>query len=104
MHSYTTATLAAGLTVTTPYPSVTVSPGTQVSFDIAIETTNATRVNLSVSGAPASWDATLHGGGFVVGAVQTDGDEPTTVRLPCRALMACEAAVPFTAPAIRAKS
>lgn len=73
--------LAAGLTVTTPYPSVVVSPGTQVTFDLAIETTNATRVNLSLSGAPASWDATLHGGGFVVGAVQTNGDEPTTVRL-----------------------
>lgn len=73
--------LAAGLTVTTPYPSVVVSPGTQVSFDLAVETTNATRVNLSVSGAPASWTTSLHGGGFVVGAVQTNGDDPTTVRL-----------------------
>lgn len=73
--------LAAGLTITTPYPSVTVSPGTQVSFDLSIETTNATRVNLSLSGAPASWKATLQGGGFVVGAVQTDGDKATTVRL-----------------------
>jgi uncharacterized repeat protein (TIGR01451 family) len=75
------ATLAAGLTLTTPYPSVTVSPGTQVTFDLAIETTNATRVNLSLSGTPATWKASLHGGGFVVGAVQTNGDDPTTVRL-----------------------
>ena len=75
------ATFAAGLTLTTPYPSVTVSPGTQVTFDLAIETTNATRVNLSLSGTPASWRASLHGGGFVVGAVQTNGDDPTTVRL-----------------------
>jgi uncharacterized membrane protein len=75
------ATLAAGLTLTTPYPSVVVSPGTQVTFDLSIETSNATRVNLSLSGAPAAWKATLHGGGFVVGAVQTNGDDPTTVRL-----------------------
>jgi uncharacterized repeat protein (TIGR01451 family) len=73
--------LAAGLTLTTPYPSVTVSPGTQVSFDLSIETSNATRVNLSLSGVPASWIAALHGGGYVVGAVQTNGDDPTTVRL-----------------------
>lgn len=75
------AALAAGLTVTTPYPSVVVSPGSQVSFDLSIETSNATRVSLSVSGAPASWKASLHGGGYVVGAVQTNGDDPTTVRL-----------------------
>jgi uncharacterized repeat protein (TIGR01451 family) len=73
--------LAAGLTVTTPYPSVTVSPGTQVAFDLSIETSNATRVNLTLGGVPASWTANLHGGGYVVGAVQTDGNDPTTVRL-----------------------
>lgn len=73
--------LAAGLRVTTPYPSVVVSPGTQVTFDLSIETTNSTRVNLSLSGVPATWTAGLHGGGFVVGAVQTNGDDPTTVRL-----------------------
>lgn len=75
------AVLAAGLTLTTPYPSVVVSPGTQVSFELSVETTNATRVNLSVGGAPASWTASLYGGGFVISAVETNGDDPTTVRL-----------------------
>jgi len=76
------AALAAGtLTLTTPYPSVTVSPGAQVSFDLSVKTTIAARVNLSLSGVPSSWTATLHGGGFVVGAVQTDGTDATTVRL-----------------------
>jgi uncharacterized repeat protein (TIGR01451 family) len=76
------AALAAGtLTLSTPYPSVTVSPGAQVSFDLSVKTTVAARVDLSLSGVPASWTATLHGGGFVVGAVQTDGDAATTVRL-----------------------
>jgi hypothetical protein len=40
------AALAAGLTLSTPYPSVVVRPGSQVSFDLSVETTNATRVNL----------------------------------------------------------
>jgi uncharacterized membrane protein len=75
------ALAANGLTLTTPYPSVTVSPGTQVAFDLSIETTDAARVNLSVTGAPASWKTALHGGGYVVGAVETDGTKATTVRL-----------------------
>jgi uncharacterized repeat protein (TIGR01451 family) len=69
------------LTLTTPYPGITVSPGTQVTFDLSVKTTDPTRVNLSVSGVPASWKANLHGGGYVVGAVQTDGSAATTVRL-----------------------
>ena len=75
------ALAATGLTLTTPYPAVTVSPGTQVSFDLSINTTDAARVDLTVTGAPASWKAVLHGGGYVVGAVETDGDKATTVRL-----------------------
>ncbi|HEX2626237.1 MAG TPA: NEW3 domain-containing protein [Candidatus Limnocylindrales bacterium] len=75
------AALAAGLTMTTPFPSVTVSPGSQVAFDLAIKTSNSARVNLSLSGVPSSWTAGLHGGGFVVGAVQTNGTDATTVRL-----------------------
>ncbi|MEO8273757.1 MAG: NEW3 domain-containing protein [Chloroflexota bacterium] len=75
------ALAANGLTLTTPYPAVTVSPGTQVSFDLSLQTTDPARIDLSVAGAPASWKAALHGGGFVVGAVETDGDKATTVRL-----------------------
>ena len=75
------AALAAGLTVTTPYPAVTVSPGTNVGFDLSIKTSTSARVNLSLSGVPSSWTAGLHGGGFVVGAVQTNGTDATTVRL-----------------------
>lgn len=77
-----TSVLAAnGLTLTTAYPSVTVSPGTQVSFDLALQTTDPARIDLSVAGAPATWKAILHGGGYVVGAVETDGVKATTVRL-----------------------
>lgn len=75
------AMAADGLTLTTPFPQITVSPGTQASFDISVQTTKATRVGLSLTGAPAAWNAALHGGGFVVSAVETDGKAATSVRL-----------------------
>lgn len=75
------AMAATGLTLTTPYPALTVSPGTLVTFELSLETNDPARIDLSVSGAPASWKATLHGGGYVVGAVQTNGTDPTIVRL-----------------------
>ena len=75
------ALAAEGLTLTTAYPSLTVSPGTHASFDLKVQTTAPARIDLSLSGVPASWTAELHGGGFVIGAVQTDGKEATEVRL-----------------------
>jgi uncharacterized membrane protein len=75
------ALAAEGLTLTTPYPAITVSPGTQATFELSIETSAPARIDLALAGAPASWTAELHGGGYVVGAVQTDGKEATTVRL-----------------------
>jgi uncharacterized repeat protein (TIGR01451 family) len=75
------ALAATGLTLTTPYPALTVSPGTQVSFDLAVETNDPARVDLALSGVPASWKAELHGGGFVVSAIETDGTKATNVRL-----------------------
>ncbi len=76
------AALAAdALTVTTPYPSVSVNPGTKVSFNIAIKTSSSAIVQLSLAGVPSAWTAELHGGGFVVSAVQTNGTDATDVRL-----------------------
>ena len=75
------ATAVGVLNLTTPYPAVTVSPDTRVSFDLSVDTDDPARVDLELVGVPASWTASLHGGGFVVDAVQADGSEPTTVRL-----------------------
>jgi uncharacterized membrane protein len=72
---------AEGLKLTTPYPGLTVSPGANVSFDLSVETTAPARVDLALSGVPASWNAQLHGGGFIVSTVQTDGDKATDIRL-----------------------
>jgi uncharacterized membrane protein len=76
------ATLAAEpLTLTTPYPAVVVAPGANVSFTVSITTVGAQRVALSLTGAPASWKATLNGGGYIVDAVQTNGTDAGSVRV-----------------------
>ena len=75
------AAVAAGLTLSTPYPSVVVGPGTTVGFDITVAGNPNEQVGLSVGGVPAGWTATLRGGGYVVKGVQTDASGAATVRL-----------------------
>lgn len=72
---------ADGLTMTTQFPDITVSPGTQASFTVSVKTTTPARVALSLTGAPTTWNAGLHGGGFVVSSVETDGKTSTDVRI-----------------------
>lgn len=86
-----TAGAAASVSITTPYPAVSVAPGSKVSFDLSIETTSSARVDLAVRGTPSDWTAELFGGGFVVDGVQTSGSKPTAVRL--------DVSVPATAKA-----
>jgi uncharacterized membrane protein len=73
--------IAAGVTLTTPYPSVVVAPGSTVGFDVAVGGSPNQQIALSVSGVPADWIATLRGGGYVVNGVQTDAAGAATVRL-----------------------
>ena len=75
------ALAALDLTITTPYPAVTVAPGSKVSFDLSVRTGERARVDLSLNGVPTGWTATLHGGGFLVDAVQTSGSGAADVRL-----------------------
>jgi uncharacterized repeat protein (TIGR01451 family) len=69
------------LLLTTPYPAVSVAPGSKASFDLTVVTTNPTRVDLALSGVPEGWTATLNGGGYVVSAVLAQASAPPTVRL-----------------------
>lgn len=73
--------LAQDLTITTPYPAVVVAPGSNVSFNVEVQTSTPERVELTLTGAPDTWNASLHGGGFVIDAVQTNGTDPETVRV-----------------------
>jgi uncharacterized membrane protein len=75
------AAIAAGLTVSTPYPSVKVAAGAKVSFDIAVQGAANQQVALSLSGVPKDWTATLRGGGYVVNGVETDVDGKATITL-----------------------
>jgi uncharacterized repeat protein (TIGR01451 family) len=48
---------------------VAVQPGKTASFDLNVASSVQQRVNLAIVSAPADWNASLHGGGFVVDGV-----------------------------------
>jgi uncharacterized membrane protein len=60
------------LTLFTPYPAVSVAPGSKVSFTLSVKANVRRQVALAVSGVPSGWSATLHGGGYVIDAVTAD--------------------------------
>lgn len=60
---------ASTLTVTTAYPSVSVTAGTKVSFDLTITTSSTDTVKLAAERLPSGWSATIRGGGYEVTAV-----------------------------------
>jgi len=63
---------AEALTVFTPYPAVSVAPGSKVSFTLTVKSNVRRQVALAVSGVPAGWSAKLYGGGYVIDAVTAD--------------------------------
>ena len=77
----TSARAAAGLTLTTPFPGVTASPDSRVSFDLSVDATEVARVNLEVTRVPTGWTASLHSGSLVPAAVLLDGKDPQKLRL-----------------------
>ena len=60
---------AAGVTMTTAYPSVVADPGTTVKFQVVVQTDTPQRVDLSVSAQPTGWTTRLQGGGSTIAAV-----------------------------------
>ena len=76
-----TAQAISGLRLTTPFPGITTSPDSRVSFDLKVDASETGRVNLELKDVPGGWDATLLGGGTVVTAVLVDGRDPAEVRL-----------------------
>jgi len=76
-----TALAAEPISITTPYPAVSVAPGSKASFDLSVSSTQPERIDLRVAGAPSGWTASLRGGGYVVTGVQVDGKSAQSVRL-----------------------
>lgn len=74
---------AAGLTLWTEYPSVTVDAGDRVTFPLQV--TNALgsnqNVSLTLEGVPEGWGATLRGGGRLVNAVYVQAGDTGAVDL-----------------------
>ena len=75
------ALAATAFAVTTPYPSIAVAPGSTASFDLTITSPDDGTVNLSVSTPPTGWEATLHGGSFVISSVTVTGGKAASARL-----------------------
>lgn len=73
------AAAQSGLSLTTPFPGVSVQPGATASFTVTIDAAEPTRADLSVSGAPSGWSATLRGGGYEVRSVLIDPSKPPDV-------------------------
>src|SRR4051794_20921227 len=71
------ATMAAGLQMSTPYPSVVADPGTTVRFPVVVTTNAPSRVDLSVQSQPQGWDTRLTGGGSTIAAVFTAPTDTT---------------------------
>jgi len=75
------ASPAGAFELTTAYPAVRVGPGEQAEMDLAVTSPTIERVALAVTEVPPGWQARLTGGGFQIGAVFTDPDDPPEVTL-----------------------
>jgi uncharacterized repeat protein (TIGR01451 family) len=69
------------LSISTPYPSVIVAPGTKASFGLTVQTAQPTRVNLAVTDIPKGWTATVRGGGFEVAGVTSQASPAPALTL-----------------------
>jgi uncharacterized membrane protein len=70
-----------GLTLSTPYPGLTVEPGDTAGFDLSLSADAVGSVGLAVEGVPDGWTATFRGGGFVVNQVTAGPDLAPELRL-----------------------
>jgi uncharacterized membrane protein len=75
------AAASPDLTISTPYPAVSIAPGSKESFSINVITAQAIPVALQVLDAPKGWTATLRGGGWQIASVLGDPKTPPAVSL-----------------------
>ena len=72
------AVFAAGVQMTTAFPSVVADPGSTVKFPVVVTTDTPQRVDLTVSAQPQGWSTRLQGGGSTIAAVSTAPTTSTT--------------------------
>jgi uncharacterized membrane protein len=91
------AAAQSGLSITTPFPAVSVQPGESVSFDLTVSADEPSRVDLSLQSLPDGWSGSMSGGGNEVQGAFVDAGAPATVTLALRVPDDAEAgAVPIT--------
>jgi uncharacterized membrane protein len=71
----------AGLSITTPFPAVSVQPGGSANFELTVSASENMRVALSVEGVPDDWQASLTGAGGEVQAAFVGPGSPAAVTL-----------------------
>lgn len=78
-----TVLAAAGLSLWTQYPAITVNAGDRVNLTLRVSNTVASgrTVDLTVTELPEGWEAALRGGGRVINAVYVEGNESANVEL-----------------------
>lgn len=77
----TTSTSDPTVRLTTPYPALSVEPGSTVKLDLQAHAPQPERVDLAVDGLPAGWTAILRGGGYVVSGVTAGPDDAGKAQL-----------------------
>jgi uncharacterized membrane protein len=70
-----------GLTISTPFPSVSVQPGASIDFELTVRAAEAVRADLAVDGVPEGWAASLSGGGNEIQSAFVDPATPAVVTL-----------------------
>jgi uncharacterized membrane protein len=78
-----TAGSAAQIILYTPYTSISVPPGETIDYTIDVKNDGPTvqALNLSLSGLPRGWNATLKAGGYVIRQISVLPGEKKTVAL-----------------------
>lgn len=72
---------ALAVTITTPYPSITVQAGQTATLNLTVKDTAVQRVDIDVESVPQGWKPQLLGGGYPVSAVIVDPDNPRILEL-----------------------
>ncbi len=72
---------AWAVTLTTPYPDLSVQAGQSVNLDLRVADTVTRRVDLSLQNVPTGWEANITGGGYTVRAVMVNPDDPSRLTL-----------------------
>lgn len=72
---------ALALTMTTPYPSMTVQAGQTISLNLTLKDTTTQRLDIAVQGVPTGWKTQVLGGGYPVSAVMVEADAARMLEL-----------------------